>query len=96
MSRMNGKKTHTHTSSTLLYSSIIRLYPHNPVFEIVRDESVKVYLHMYKGNVQQNLLCVEFCVTMYSPAIMRYYSNNFCTLRTYRTSGRRRSDVVVY
>ena len=27
------------------------------------DESVKVYLHMYKGNAQQNPLCVEPCVT---------------------------------
>ena len=53
MSRMNGKKTHTHTRSTLLYSSIIRLYPQNSVFEIVHDESLKVYLHMYNGNVQQ-------------------------------------------
>ena len=42
----------TPTTSTLLYSSIIRLYPQNPVFEIVNDESVKVYLHMYNGNVQ--------------------------------------------
>ena len=42
---------------------IIRLYPQNPVFEIVHDESVKVYLHMYNGNVQQNPLCVESCVT---------------------------------
>ena len=31
----------------------------NPGFEIVHDESVKVYLHMYNGNVQQNPLCVE-------------------------------------
>ena len=43
-------------TSTLLYSSIIGLYPQNPVFEIVHDESVKVYLHMYNGNVQQNPL----------------------------------------
>ena len=63
MSRMNGKKTHTHTSSTLLYSSNSRLYPQNPVFEIVH-ESVKVYLQMYNGNVQQNPLCVESCVTV--------------------------------
>ena len=35
----------------------------NPVFEIVREESVKVYLHMYSGNVQQNPLCVESCFT---------------------------------
>ena len=34
-----------------------------PVFEIVREESVKVYLHMYSGNLQQNPLCVESCFT---------------------------------
>ena len=51
-------------NSTLLYSSIIRLYPQNPVFKIVHDESVKVYLPiMYNGNVQLNPLCVESCVT---------------------------------
>ena len=33
------------------------------MFEIVHDESVKVYLHMYNGNLQQNPLCVESCVT---------------------------------
>ena len=33
------------------------------VLEIFHDESVKVYLHMYNGNVQQNPLCVESCVT---------------------------------
>ena len=41
----------------------MRLYPQNPVFKIVHDESVKVYLPMYNGNVQQNPLCVESCVT---------------------------------
>ena len=50
-------------TSTLLYSSIIRLYPLNPVFKIVHDKSVKVYLPMYNGNVQQNPLCVKSCVT---------------------------------
>ena len=40
-----------------------RLYAQNHVFDIVHDESVKVYLHMYNGNVQQNPLCVESCVT---------------------------------
>ena len=49
-------------TSTPLYSSINRLFAQNPVFEIVR-ESVKVYLHMHKGNVQQNLIYVESCVT---------------------------------
>ena len=43
--------------------SIKTLCTENPVFEIVRDESVKVYLHMYSGNGQQNPLCVESCVT---------------------------------
>ena len=40
-----------------------RLYAQNPVFEVVREESVKIYVHMYNGNVQQNPLCVESCVT---------------------------------
>ena len=50
-------------TSTLLYSSIIRLYPQNPVLKIVHDKSVKVYLLVYNDNVQQNPLCVESCVT---------------------------------
>ena len=64
-------------TSTLLYSSITRLYPQNPVFEIVRDESVKVYLHMYNGNVQQNPLCVEFCVTKEFSMLPRFSSTIF-------------------
>ena len=36
-------------------------YAQNPVFEIVREENVKVYLHMYNGNVQRNSLRVESC-----------------------------------
>ena len=43
-------------TSTPLYSCNNRLYAPNPVFDIVREESVKVYLHMYSGNVQQNPL----------------------------------------
>ena len=50
-------------TSTPFYSSIIRLYAQNPGFEIVREESVKFYLHMHNGIVQQNPLCVESCVT---------------------------------
>ena len=50
-------------TSTSFYSSINRLYAQNPVFEIVREEGVKVFLHMYSGNVQQNPLCVESCST---------------------------------
>ena len=62
---------------TLLYSSIIRLHPQNPVFEIVHDESVKVYLHMYNGNVQQNPLCVESCVTKEFSMSPRFSSTIF-------------------
>ena len=54
-------------TSTSLYSGINMLYAQNPVFEIVHDESVKVYPHMYNGNVQQNPLCVESCVTKEFP-----------------------------
>ena len=50
-------------TSTPFYSSINRLYAQNPGFEIVREESMKVYLHMHNRNVQQNPLCVESCVT---------------------------------
>ena len=50
-------------TSTPFYSSIDRLYAQNPGFEIDREESVKVYLDMHNGNVQQNPLCVESCVT---------------------------------
>ena len=78
------ENTHTHTrTSTPLYSSINRLYAQNSVFEIVHDESVKVYLHMYNGNVQQNPLCVESCVTkefsispLFSPTIFYRDANS--------------------
>ena len=50
-------------TSTSFYSGIDTLYGQNPVFDVVHDESVKVYPHMYNGNVQQNPLCVESCVT---------------------------------
>ena len=64
-------------TSTLLYSSIIRLYPQNPVFEIVHDESVKVHLHMYNGNVEQNPLCVKSCVTKEFSMAPRFSSTIF-------------------
>ena len=48
---------------TSLYSGINTLYAQNPVFEVVHTESVKVYPHMYNVYVQQNPLCVEYCVT---------------------------------
>ena len=55
----------TRFSPTIFYrdaSSVLLLahlstavdYAQNHVFEIVHQESVKVYLHMYTGNVQQN------------------------------------------
>ena len=50
-------------TSTPFYSSINRLYAQNTGFEIVREESVKVYLHMHNGDVQQNPLCAESRVT---------------------------------
>ena len=56
-------KFSTPTSTPFFYSSINRLYAQNPVFDIVREESVKVYLHMHNGNFQQNPPCVEPCVT---------------------------------
>ena len=47
--------TPAQVDAPIMYSSINRLYPKNPVFEIVYEESVKVYrLHMYNGNIQQN------------------------------------------
>ena len=46
---------------TLLY--VMAIHQQNPVFKIVHNKSVKVYLPMCNGNVQQNPLCVESCVT---------------------------------
>ena len=47
------------------------------MFEIVHDESVKVYLHMYNGNVQRNPLCVESCVTKEFSMSPRFSSTIF-------------------
>ena len=70
MSRINGKKTYIQHAK-------------NPVFEIVHDESVKVYLHMYNGNVKQNPLCVKSCVTkelyispLFSPTVFNPDANS--------------------
>ena len=50
-----------------------RLYAKNPVFQIVHEESVKVYhLHMYNRNIQQNPLCAESCVTEEFPIPSRF------------------------
>ena len=70
--------------STSLYSGINRLYAQNSTFEIVHDKSVKAYLHnMYNGNVQQNPLCVEPCLTddfsispRFSPMIFDPHANS--------------------
>ena len=64
-------------NSTSLYSGINTLYAQNPVFEIIHDESVKVYPHMYNGNVQQNPLCVESCVTKKFSMSSRFSSTIF-------------------
>ena len=64
-------------TSTPLYSTINRLYAQNPVFAIIHDESVKVYLHMHNGNVQQNPLCVESCVTKEFPISPRLWRTIF-------------------
>ena len=37
-----------------LRTAVDSIRAENPVFQIVYDESVKVYLHVYNGNVQQN------------------------------------------
>ena len=47
------------------------------MFEIVHDESVKVYLHMYNGYVQQNPLSVESCVTKEFSMSPRFSSTIF-------------------
>ena len=54
-----------------MYSS--RLYAKNPVFEIVHEENVKVYhLHIYNGNIHQNPLRAEPCVTKEFPISPRF------------------------
>ena len=63
----------------IMYSSINRLYAKNPVFEIVHQESVKVYhLHICTTGIFNRTLCVESCVTeefhispRFSPAFFR-------------------------
>ena len=62
---------------TILYSSIIGLYPQNSVFEVVHDDSVRVHLHKYNGNVQQNPLCVEPCLKNYFSMSPRFSSTIF-------------------
>ena len=87
----------SHLSLVLTYDflsrcklSVNRLYAQNPVFEIVHDESVKVYLHIYNRNVQQNPLCIESCLTKefsisprFSPTIFDPADANVVLLRAH-------------
>ena len=90
---MQMQYSSTSTSTPLYSSSTNRLYAQSPVFEIVREESVKVYLHMNNENVQQNPLCVESCVTKefsisprFSPT-MFYPDANSVLLRAHLCTG---------
>ena len=54
--------TPAQVDAPIMYSSINGLYAKNPVFEIVHEESVKVYhLHRYSGNIQQNSMRRILC-----------------------------------
>ena len=54
--------TPAQVDALIMFSSINRLYAKNPVFEIVHEESGKVYhLHMYNGNIQQNSMRRILC-----------------------------------
>ena len=54
-----------HSSSTF--------YAQNPLFEIVQQQTVKVYLHiMCNRNVQQNPQCVVYCVTKVLSICLRF------------------------
>ena len=44
---------------------------------IVHQQSVKVYLNMYDGNVQQNPLCSASCITKDLPISPRFSPNTF-------------------
>ena len=84
--------------SALMYSS--RLYAKSPVFEIVHEESVKVYyldLHMYTGNIQQNSLCVESCATeeFHISPRLRLFIAMQCVARHLRASCIRRCSSVL-
>ena len=57
-----------------LYSST--LYAQNPMLESVHQQSVKVCLHMYDGNVQQNPRCAASCVTKDIPISPRNGQQN--------------------
>ena len=66
------------SSPIVEYSSINRLYAQNPVFEIVYQESVKVYLHIHvQRDVQQNFLCAASCVTKNIPISPRFLPTIF-------------------
>ena len=60
-----------------MYSSSSMFYAQNPAFESVHQQSVKVYLHMYNGNVQQNPLCAASSVTKDLPISPRFSLTTF-------------------
>ena len=72
-------------TSTPLNSN--RPYAQNPVFEIVHEEVVKIYLHAYNAKAQQNPLYIESCVTKKLPISPRFSPTslrNFSSLPGYR------------
>ena len=65
-----------------------RLCAKNPVFEIVHGESVKdyhLYTYMYNGNIPQNPLCVESCVTKELPISPRKWYFDWSTCAVFYT-----------
>ena len=55
------------TYTTRMYSSTF--YAQNPALEIVDQQSVNFYLHMYNGNIQHSPLCAEFFVSRIFPSL---------------------------
>ena len=55
----DSKEKNQADARTRLFSKV---FPAARCREIVLQQSVKVYLHMYNGNVQQYPLCAEPCV----------------------------------
>ena len=84
-------KVYTTTGvSYLQHTFVQQLYAQNPVFEIVHDESVKVYLHIYverecsaEPSMRRILLCslVFSIFTRFSPTIF-YRDANSVLLQT--------------
>ena len=77
------------TYTTRMYSSTF--YAQNPALEIVDQQSVNFYLHMYNGNIQHSPLCAESIICLkdlpisarFSPKIF-YRDTNSVLLRAYQ------------